>query len=86
MCFCRPGYDWTDGTHTACAQVGGARDNPVVKPENQKTGQCNVSVVNGADEPEQYTIDVYKTIGSVLFTYNTENIKDRIHIYHGSCL
>ncbi len=62
----------------------GGNNNPTVRPENQNTGQCNVTYGSGANEPEQYTIDVYQTFGNLEFKYETFKAKDRIHIYQGS--
>ncbi|HLF62164.1 MAG TPA: hypothetical protein VI603_00320 [Saprospiraceae bacterium] len=83
LCYCLTGFEW-NATHTECVKIGtGSREDPVVNPQQQKTGQCNVSYGSGANEPEQYTIDVYQTTGSVLFRYETFDVKDRIHIYLG---
>jgi hypothetical protein len=60
------------------------RNNPVVTPQQQKTGECNVQYGSGANEPEQYTIDVYSTSGSLSFRYETYTAKDRIHVYYGN--
>jgi hypothetical protein len=80
QCVCIPGYQWNG---TACVQ-GGNRDDVVVNPQQQKQGNCNTEYRSGANEPEQYTIDVNRTTGSVIFTYNTETIKDRIHVYYAN--
>jgi hypothetical protein len=83
LCYCLTGYEW-NATRTECVTLGtGNREDPVVNPQQQKTGQCNVSYGSGANEPEQYTIDVYKVTGSLQFSFDTYSVKDRIHIYHG---
>lgn len=61
----------------------GGSNNPTVKPENQRSGQCNATYKNGANEPEQYTITLNSNIGTVAFTYETYQAEDRIHIYQG---
>ncbi len=61
----------------------GTADNPVVSPENQRTGVCNTTYKSGSNAPEQYTIDVGQTFGSVNFSFETYQVKDRIHVYHG---
>jgi hypothetical protein len=80
LCYCKQGYDW-NATRTECVPVTN-RDNPYVAPEQKKTGVCNIQYKSGANEPEQYTIDVQKKYGSLTFTYNTYTVKDRIHIYY----
>ena len=80
-CYCKPGYDW-NATRTAC--VLGSRENPPVDPRLQKPGVCNTTYKSGANEPEQYTITLNQTTGSVDFAYSTYTVKDRIHIYQGS--
>ncbi len=81
-CNCIQGYEW-NATRTGCI-VSTNRDNPPVNPEQQKTGDCNIAYRSGANEPEQYTIDVHRTSGSLVFNYDTETIKDRIHVYYGN--
>ncbi len=80
LCYCKQGYDW-NATRTECVPVTN-RDNPYVAPEQKKTGVCNIQYKSGANEPEQYTIDVQRKTGSLTFTYNTYTVKDRIHIYY----
>ncbi len=82
LCYCNPGFEWNQ-TRTECIATGGQRDNPVVSPQQKKNGECNIQYKSGANEPEQYTIDVKKNSGSVSFSYDTYSVKDRIHIYHG---
>jgi hypothetical protein len=57
--------------------------NPAVRPENQKTGNCNQQYGSGANEPEQYTFELGRGFGTVEFKYETYKAKDRIHIYQG---
>ena len=68
--------------------ITGGQDmnTPVVKPEHQRTGKCNVTYGSGANAPEQITIDVYQAFGSVSFEYETYTVKDRIQIYNGARL
>jgi hypothetical protein len=80
-CFCIQGYDW-NATKTECIPAGGNSDNPYVNPQQQKKGDCNVQYKSGANEPEQYTIDVKSSTGKLDFSFNTYNVKDRIHIYY----
>ena len=80
-CYCKPGFDW-NATRTAC--VAGSRENPPVNPNQQKTGVCNTTYKNGANEPEQYTITLNQTTGYIDFSYSTYTVKDRIHIYQGA--
>ena len=80
-CYCKPGYDW-NATRTAC--VTGNRENPPVDPQQQKPGVCNTTYKSGANVPEQYTLTLNQSTGSVDFAYNTYSVKDRIHIYQGS--
>jgi hypothetical protein len=61
----------------------GNSNNPTVPPENQKTGVCNTTYESGSNAPEQYTIDVFQSFGTVQFSFQTYNVKDRIHVYHG---
>ena len=83
LCYCNQGFEWNLG-RTECVPLGnGNRDNPQVNPAQQKNGDCNIEYKSGANEPEQYTIDVRRTTGSLNFTYQTYDVKDRIHIYHG---
>ncbi len=82
QCYCKSGTQWDPAQNNCVPTVN--REDPQVNPQNQKTGKCNETCGSGADQPEQYTIDVYKATGSVLFTYNTETIKDRIHVYYGN--
>lgn len=80
-CYCITGYDW-NATRTACEATGN-RDHVIVNPQQQKTGECNVTYGSGANEPEQYTIDVKRTTGTLQFSFDTYTVKDRIHIYNG---
>jgi hypothetical protein len=80
-CYCKPGYEW-NATRTACILAN--RDNPPVNPNQQKQGVCNTTYRSGANEPEQYTIMLTQTTGSVDFSYSTYTVKDRIHIYQGA--
>lgn len=80
LCYCNQGYQW-NATRTECVPSNN-RDNPVVAPEQKKTGVCNIQYKSGANEPEQYTIDVQKKTGSLTFAYSTYTVKDRIHIYY----
>lgn len=64
--------------------TGPGSANPTVRPEQQKTGECNVTYRSGANEPEQYTIDVFQTFGTVIFEYQTYTVKDRVHVYQGA--
>ena len=80
LCYCNQGYQW-NATRTECVAANN-RDNPVVANEQKKTGVCNIQYKSGANEPEQYTIDVQRKTGSLVFTYNTYTVKDRIHIYY----
>ena len=59
------------------------RDNPVVRPEQRKRGECNITYRNGANEPEEYTIDVGFAQGMTEFSYQTFTVEDRIHLYQG---
>lgn len=79
-CNCNQGYVW-DATKNECVSSGGNQDNPYVKPELQKNGDCNIQYQSGANEPEQYTIDVKRNYGSLNFSFQTYDVKDRIHIY-----
>lgn len=79
-CHCNQGYVW-DAAKNECVPSGGNQDNPYVKPELQKNGECNIQYQSGANEPEQYTIDVKRSYGSLNFSYQTYDVKDRIHIY-----
>ncbi len=81
LCDCLPGYTWNI-TRTGCEAGGGTRDDPNVNPQYQRQGECNATYGSGANEPEQYTIDVHRATGSLVFTYDTETIKDRIHVYY----
>jgi hypothetical protein len=80
LCYCNQGYQW-NANRTECVPSNN-RDNPVVAPEQRRNGVCNTQYKSGANEPEQYTIDVNKKYGSLVFTYNTYTVKDRIHIYY----
>ncbi len=80
LCYCNQGYQW-NAQKTQCVPSNN-QDNPVVAPQHQKNGDCNIQYKSGANEPEQYTIDVQKKNGSLTFTYSTYTVKDRIHIYY----
>ncbi|MBK8701208.1 MAG: hypothetical protein IPN29_17390 [Saprospiraceae bacterium] len=83
LCYCQQGFEW-NAARTECVPLGnGNRDNPQVNPNQVKPGDCNIQYKSGANEPEQYNIDVKRTTGSLTFTFDTQTIKDRIHIYHG---
>ncbi len=82
MCNCPQGFEW-NANKTECIPGSGNRDNPVVNPDQKKQGDCNVEYKSGANEPEQYTIDVKSNFGKLDFSYKTYNVKDRIHIYYG---
>ncbi len=82
LCNCIQGFEW-NATRTGCV-ASTNRDNPPVNPAQQKTGECNVSYASGANEPEQYTIDVHAVRGTLDFMYNTYTVKDRIHVYYGN--
>jgi len=81
-CYCLTGHEW-NATRTACV-LSGNRDTVIVNPAQVKTGECNISYGSGANEPEQYTIDVKKATGTLTFTYSTYTVKDRIHIYYAN--
>ena len=67
--------------------IGGINNNnPTVKPENQHTGQCNVTYGSGANDPEQYTINVHQTFGSLTFSYQNFTAKDRIQVHYGGSI
>jgi len=83
LCYCNQGYEWNAQKTECIVSSGGNRDNPIVNVAQQKNGNCNIEYKSGANEPEQYTIDVKRNYGSVKFSYNTYTVKDRIHIYHG---
>ena len=82
LCNCPQGYEW-NAQRTECITSNGNRDNPYVNPQQQKPGECNVEYKSGANEPEQYTIDVKSSVGKLNFSYQTYSVKDRIHIYYG---
>ncbi|MBK8517349.1 MAG: hypothetical protein IPL55_14020 [Saprospiraceae bacterium] len=81
LCYCAQGYEWNSSLNQCVLLGNGDRENPRVNAQQQKIGQCNIEYKSGANEPEQYTIDVKSNIGSVLFSYSTFTVKDRIHIY-----
>ena len=80
-CNCIQGYEW-NATRTGCI-MSANRDNPPVNPAQQKTGQCSVQYGSGANEPEQYTIDVHSLTGTLQFSYELYDVKDRVHVYYG---
>ncbi|HMS97488.1 MAG TPA: hypothetical protein PKA12_02035 [Saprospiraceae bacterium] len=82
LCYCNIGYVW-NAARTECIPSGGQQDEPVVNPQQKKNGECNIQYKSGANEAEQYTIDVKRNFGSLNFAYETYSVKDRIHIYHG---
>ncbi|HRG20956.1 MAG TPA: hypothetical protein PLQ57_07985 [Saprospiraceae bacterium] len=82
LCYCNTGYVW-NAARTECIPSGGQQDEPVVNPQQKKNGECNIQYKSGANEAEQYTIDVKRNFGSLNFAYETYSVKDRIHIYHG---
>ncbi|MBP6795167.1 MAG: hypothetical protein KA143_08950 [Saprospiraceae bacterium] len=53
-----------------------------MNPQQQKQGNCDVQYKSGANEPEQYTIDVKSNFGKLNFSYQIYQGKDRIHIYY----
>lgn len=82
LCYCNAGYQW-NSSRTACVQaVDQNRDNPVVNPQNVRTGQCNTSYRSGSNDPEQYNIDLQTTSGTAVLTFDTYTVKDRIHVYY----
>ena len=51
LCNCTPGYEWNTARTECIASAGVNRDNPVVNPQQQRTGECNIQYKNGANEP-----------------------------------
>ena len=82
LCYCPTGYEW-NAARTECIKVNAQQDEPVVNPQQKKQGECNIQYKSGANEAEQYTIDVKRNFGSLNFSYDTYSVKDRIHIYYG---
>jgi hypothetical protein len=72
------------GARTGTVTVAG---RAVTVSQNATFPPCNSQQVAGGDQPETRTIELGRTSGTFTFTYNTQNIEDRMILrYQGQVL